>query len=34
MRAAREVKDKGTFSFATEAIPYAEISAYMVDAKR
>jgi 2-methylisocitrate lyase-like PEP mutase family enzyme len=29
VRAAREVKEKGTFTFATEAIPHAEASAYM-----
>lgn len=34
MRAAQEVKDKGTFTFAAEAIPYAEIKAYMADDKR
>ncbi|HSO06143.1 MAG TPA: isocitrate lyase/phosphoenolpyruvate mutase family protein [Pelomicrobium sp.] len=27
LRAAREVKDKGTFTFAGEAVPYAEINA-------
>jgi len=27
LRAAREVKDKGTFEFAREAVPYAEINA-------
>lgn len=34
MRAAREVKDKGTFTFAADAIPYAEVWRYMADAKR
>jgi 2-methylisocitrate lyase-like PEP mutase family enzyme len=31
VRAAREVKDKGTFSFATETISHAEVSAYMLE---
>src|SRR5579872_2990341 len=30
VRAAREVKEKGTFSFAGEAIPHAEVSGFMV----
>jgi 2-methylisocitrate lyase-like PEP mutase family enzyme len=34
LRAAREVKDKGTFSFAADAIPHAEATAYMVGGKR
>jgi 2-methylisocitrate lyase-like PEP mutase family enzyme len=34
IRAAREVKDKGTFTFAADAIPHAEASGYMADAKR
>ena len=34
IRAAREVKEKGTFTFAAEAIPHAEVSAYMADGKR
>ena len=34
LRAAREVKDKGTFTFAADAIPHAEVSGYMVSAKR
>lgn len=34
IRAAREVKDEGTFSFAAEAIPHAELSAYMAEGKR
>ena len=34
VRAAREVKDKGTFSFAADAIPHAEVSAYMAEGKR
>ncbi len=29
VRAAREVKDKGTFTFAADALPHAEASAYM-----
>jgi 2-methylisocitrate lyase-like PEP mutase family enzyme len=34
VRAAREVKDKGTFTFSGEAIPFAEVSEYMVKGKR
>jgi len=34
VRAAREVKDKGTFTFAADAIPHAEVSGYMVSVKR
>jgi 2-methylisocitrate lyase-like PEP mutase family enzyme len=34
IRAAREVKDKGTFTYAADAVPDAEVSAYMSDAKR
>jgi 2-methylisocitrate lyase-like PEP mutase family enzyme len=34
VRAAREVKEKGTFSFAADAIPHAEVSAYMAKGKR
>jgi len=34
VRAAREVKDKGTFSFAADAIPHAEVSTYMAQGKR
>jgi 2-methylisocitrate lyase-like PEP mutase family enzyme len=33
VRAAREVKEKGTFTFATEAISHAEVSAYMTTPK-
>jgi 2-methylisocitrate lyase-like PEP mutase family enzyme len=33
LRAAREVKGKGTFTFATEAISHAEVSAYMTTPK-
>jgi len=29
VRAAREIREHGTFRFATEAIPYAEVSEYM-----
>jgi 2-methylisocitrate lyase-like PEP mutase family enzyme len=34
VRAAREVKDKGTFSFAADAMSHAEATAYMVRGKR
>jgi 2-methylisocitrate lyase-like PEP mutase family enzyme len=34
LRAAREVKDKGTFTFATDALPHAEAKAFMADSKR
>ncbi len=34
MRAAREVKDKGTFTFAADAMPHAEASGYMAHVKR
>jgi 2-methylisocitrate lyase-like PEP mutase family enzyme len=34
VRAAREVKDKGTFTFAADAIPHAEVSAYMANVQR
>jgi len=34
VRAAREVKDKGTFTYATEAISHADVSAYMVNMQR
>jgi len=33
VRAAREVKDKGTFTFATDAISHAEASSYMTTPK-
>jgi 2-methylisocitrate lyase-like PEP mutase family enzyme len=33
VRAAREVKEKGTFTYATEAISHAEVSAYMTTTK-
>jgi 2-methylisocitrate lyase-like PEP mutase family enzyme len=34
VRAAREVKDKGTFTFASMALPHAEAKGYMVNVKR
>lgn len=34
VRAAREVKDHGTFTYASEAIPHLEISGYMQQIKR
>jgi 2-methylisocitrate lyase-like PEP mutase family enzyme len=34
MRAAREIKDHGTFNYATEAVPHAEVNGYMVHSKR
>jgi 2-methylisocitrate lyase-like PEP mutase family enzyme len=34
VRAAREVKEKGTFTFAAEALPHAEAKGYMADVKR
>ncbi len=34
MRAAREVKEQGTFTFSADAIPDAEASSYMVSSKR
>jgi 2-methylisocitrate lyase-like PEP mutase family enzyme len=33
-RAALEIKERGTFTYATDAIPSAEVSAYMVKGKR
>jgi hypothetical protein len=30
VRAAREIREQGTFAFAAEAIPYAEVNALMV----
>jgi 2-methylisocitrate lyase-like PEP mutase family enzyme len=33
VRAAREVKDKGTFSYAKDAISHTEMTAYMTEAK-
>jgi 2-methylisocitrate lyase-like PEP mutase family enzyme len=34
MRAAREVRDKGTFTFAADALPHAEAKDYMADVER
>lgn len=34
LRAAREVKEKGTFTYAAEAMPHAEVHRYMADTKR
>ncbi len=34
VRAAREIKDKGTFTFAADAIPHADVTAYMASARR
>ena len=34
VRAALEVRDHGTFGFAAEAIPYAEVRTYMDPSKR
>jgi 2-methylisocitrate lyase-like PEP mutase family enzyme len=34
VRAAREVKEKGTFTFAADALPHAEAKGYMADVKR
>jgi len=34
VRAAREVKEKGTFTYAADALPHAEAKAYMVKVKR
>jgi 2-methylisocitrate lyase-like PEP mutase family enzyme len=34
VRAAREIKEKGTFTFAAEAIPHADVTAFMANAKR
>lgn len=34
IRAAREVKDKGTFTYATGAMPHAEVHSYMANDKR
>jgi 2-methylisocitrate lyase-like PEP mutase family enzyme len=31
VRAAREIKDKGTFTFAADAIPHADVTAYMAN---
>jgi hypothetical protein len=32
VRAAREIRDNGTFSFTDEAMPFAEANAYMGNA--
>ena len=32
--AARELKEKGTFTFAANAMPYADASSYMRDSNR
>ena len=34
VRAAREVKDKGTFTFAADAMPHTEAKGYTADVKR
>lgn len=34
IRAAHEVKDKGTFTYAAEAIPHVEVSSYMKDVRQ
>lgn len=34
IRAAREVKDQGTFTYAADAVPDAEAAAYMAPSKR
>jgi 2-methylisocitrate lyase-like PEP mutase family enzyme len=34
VRAAREVKDRGTFTYAADALPHAEAKAYMAHVKR
>jgi 2-methylisocitrate lyase-like PEP mutase family enzyme len=34
VRPAREVKDKGTFTFAADAITYGEASGYLANVKR
>ena len=34
VRAAREVKDRGTFTFAVDAMPHAEASGYMAHVKK
>jgi 2-methylisocitrate lyase-like PEP mutase family enzyme len=34
IRAAREVKDHGTFTYAADAISHADVSAYMAGARR
>ncbi len=34
VRAAREIKERGTFTYAADAIPHAEVNAYMAKGKR
>jgi 2-methylisocitrate lyase-like PEP mutase family enzyme len=34
VRAAREVREKGTFTYAADAISHADVTAYMADSKR
>jgi 2-methylisocitrate lyase-like PEP mutase family enzyme len=34
LRAAREVKDRGTFTYAADAMPHADVHSYMADDKR
>lgn len=34
LRAAREIKDRGTFTFSADAIPDTEVSSYMASSKR
>jgi hypothetical protein len=34
VRAAREIKDKGTFTFAADAISHADVSRYMAKGSR
>jgi len=34
VRAAREVKENGTFSYATDAISHADVRRFMADSKR
>jgi 2-methylisocitrate lyase-like PEP mutase family enzyme len=34
VRAALEIKERGTFTYATDAIPHTEVNAYMVKGKR
>jgi 2-methylisocitrate lyase-like PEP mutase family enzyme len=34
VRAAREVKDKGTFAFAADAIPHAEVTKFMAESNK
>jgi 2-methylisocitrate lyase-like PEP mutase family enzyme len=34
MRAAREMRERGTFTFSAEAMPFAEVSGYMAETER